>query len=205
MSIFFTADLHLGHKNIIRYCGRPFSSVEDMDATIIKNWNAKVTSNDLVYIIGDFAFGQREQVLGYIQKLNGKKILIDGNHDNIGQPKNYGFIEKWPIREIKIEGQHITLSHYAMRVWNKSHFDSWMLYGHSHGTLEPQGKSWDVGVDYNNFEPLSFEEIKKIMESRPHNFNWIERRRRPQAFCPAFFLPGYNPEEFEQARSVEMS
>ena len=192
MNTFFTADLHLGHKNIIRYCGRPFSTIEEMDETIVRNWNAKVNIGDLVYVVGDFAFGQREQVVRYANFLNGNKILITGNHDNIGQPKNYGFIEKWPIREIKVEGQHITLSHYAMRVWNKSHYDAWMLYGHSHGTLEPQGKSWDVGVDYNNFSPLSFEEVKQIMEKRPHNLNWLAR------------LNGYDAKEFEEYRSIEM-
>ena len=191
MNTFFTADTHFSHSGIIHYCNRPFSSFEEMNETIIQNWNNKVQPKDTVYHLGDFAFGQRAEILSLTKRLNGHIILIEGNHDNIGQPKNYGFSEKYPIREIKLEGHHITLNHYAMRVWNKSHYDSWHLYGHSHSTLEPIGKSWDIGVDNNKFFPLSFDEIKKIMDNQPHNFNWVSR------------LPGYTVEAFEQARIIE--
>lgn len=195
MNYFFTADLHLGHDAIRRYCGRPFSSVEEMNETMITNWNKKVGDKDLVYLLGDFCFfNKREDILKIRNRLQGSIVLIEGNHDkNIGSPGNFGFASKHPILEVKIEGQHITLCHYAMRVWNKSHYDSWMLYGHSHNCLPGQGKSIDVGVDAHNFSPLAFEEIKTIMESQPHNFNWVER------------LAGYNQKEYEDYRATEMS
>jgi calcineurin-like phosphoesterase family protein len=193
MNTFFTSDTHFSHANIIRFCSRPFSSADEMDHTIITKWNAKVAPGDRVYHLGDFMFAQREKILAMTRRLNGHIILIEGNHDEIGDPKNYGFAGKHQLLSIKLNGAHITMCHYAMRVWEKSHFDSWHLFGHSHGTLEPVGKTWDVGVDYNNFEPIEFEELKKIMESRPHNLNWLER------------LKGYNQKEYEEAKQIEMS
>ena len=158
MNTFFISDTHFHHMNksggIIRYCNRPFSSIEEMDETLIQNWNSKIKPEDRVYHLGDFAFGQREQILELTRRLNGHIILILGNHDNIGDPKNYGFSQKHNLLQIKLNGAHITLCHYALRVWEKSHFDSWQLFGHSHGCLEPVGKQWDVGVDNNNFYPI---------------------------------------------------
>ncbi len=193
MNTFFTSDTHFGHKNIIRYCSRPFTSVEEMNETIIQRWNAKVKSGDYVYHLGDFAFGQRDQILAVRQKLNGHITIIEGNHDDIGQPGNYGFIGKHQLLTMKINGIYITMCHYAMRTWQKSHYDAWHIYGHSHGTLESIGKSWDVGVDNNNFEPLEFEELKKIMDAQPHNLNWLER------------LKGFDQKEFDAYKPIEMS
>lgn len=165
-----------------------------MDEAIIKNWNSKVGPKDLVYHLGDFCFGDRKTHLNYTSRLQGRIILIEGNHDSVGQPQNYGFSEKHKLLEVKIEGrQHITLCHFAMRVWPRSHYDSFHLYEHSHNCLPGQGKSMDVGVDANNFTPLSFEEIKTIMDTKPHNFNWLKR------------LSGYNQKEYESYRSTEMS
>jgi len=184
-NIFFTADTHFSHPDIIRYCNRPFIKEGDldksqwvskaialeraqwMDETIITNWNNKVKMCDTVYHLGDFCFmNKREDILKLSrERLNGHIILIEGNHDgNIGSPGNFGFSSKHQRLEVKIEGCHITLSHYAMRTWPKSHYDSWCLYGHSHGCLPGEGKSMDVGVDANGFAPLSFEEVKAIME-----------------------------------------
>jgi len=193
MNTFFTSDTHFSHKNIIRYCSRPFASVEEMDATMIQRWNEKVKPGDRVFHLGDFCFGQREQVLAMTRKLNGHIVLIVGNHDSIGQPSNYGFAEKHQLLTAKINGTYITMCHYAMRIWERSHYDSWHIFGHSHGTLEAIGKSWDVGVDNNGFAPLEFEELKKIMDLQPHNLNWLER------------LKGFDPKEYEAYRQTEMS
>ena len=80
--ILFTADLHLGHKNIIRHCSRPFSSVQEMDEQLISAWNSKVRQNDSVYIIGDLIFRSAASPESYLSSLHGKKHLIIGNHDN---------------------------------------------------------------------------------------------------------------------------
>ena len=193
MNTFFTADTHWYHKNIIKYCNRPFSSIEEMNEILINQWNSKISKGDRVYHLGDFAFGQREKILELTKILNGSIIIIEGNHDEIGQPENYGFAGKHQLLTVKINGIYITMCHYAMRIWERSHYDSWHIYGHSHGTLESIGKTWDVGVDNNNFTPVEFEELKKIMESQSHNLNWLER------------LPGYDQKEYEAYRKIEMS
>lgn len=186
--IFFTSDTHLGHANIIRYCGRPFKDVDEMDQTIINNWNSVVTDKDIVYHLGDFSFGPATR---YMKELNGTKYFVRGNHEkpllNLVNVKDVPY-----IRHLKIESYpEIVVCHYAMRVWNKSHFNSWHLYGHSHGTLEGQGKSFDVGVDCWNFTPISIEQVAREMDKRPDNPNYIKR------------LKGYNDAEFEKARNEE--
>ena len=162
--IFFTADLHLGHGNIIKYCNRPFNNVDEMDQTLIKNWNETVSDNDVVYILGDFCFKKYGY---YIRQFNGHIIELQGDHDNF---KNNNF-----LMNIKVGHTSITLCHWCMRVWRKSHYNSWHLYGHSHGNLSPIGKSWDVGVDNNDFRPLSFNDIEKIMSCRPDNPNLVKK------------------------------
>jgi len=62
-----------------------------------------------------------------------------------------------------------------MRVWNKSHYNTWQLYGHSHGKLAPVGKQYDVGIDNNDFAPISIEDLAKIMKRKPNNFNYISK------------------------------
>ncbi|MHB8287785.1 MAG: hypothetical protein ACYDEY_00830 [Acidimicrobiales bacterium] len=81
MTAYFTADLHLGHQNIIKYCGRPFHSVGEMNAVLVANWNAVVSPHDTVHILGDVAMGRREESMPLIGQLAGHKILYPGNHD----------------------------------------------------------------------------------------------------------------------------
>ena len=152
---FWTADQHFGHTNIIKYCDRPFDSVHEMNSTIINNFNSRVTKSDHTIHVGDFTFKNPEK---YIKRLNGGHTFLRGNHDR-WMGKQYHDI--W----IKtIEKQTIVACHYAMRVWLKSHYGSWNLYAHSHGNLPPLGLQWDVGVDNNNFYPLSFEDLKQIFK-----------------------------------------
>ena len=81
MNVFFTSDLHFFHKNIIRFDNRPFTSVEEMNETLIRNWNRKVKKDDLVYILGDISWGNDEETCAIFARLNGRKVLIKGNHD----------------------------------------------------------------------------------------------------------------------------
>lgn len=144
-----------------------------MDEKIIENWNKVVTKEDTVYHLGDFSFADP---LPYLERLNGTIILVPGNHDRAG--KFYGKIKILPaLCEIKVNEQSIVLCHYAMRVWNKSHYGSWMCYGHSHSNLpdDPNSRSIDVGVDCHNFTPLSFDQVKEIMDKKnfvPINQRW---------------------------------
>jgi calcineurin-like phosphoesterase family protein len=156
--IWFTGDEHYFHKNIIKYTNRPFGSMEEMDDILIKNFNNVVQEKDIVYHLGDFIFNNKYKE-EYIKSLNGINIFLKGNHD-----KHMGNLPY--IVEITIDGQFIVLCHYAMRVWNRSHYGSWQLYGHSHGTLPPIGNQYDVGVDNNEYFPISFEQLKvKIIQN----------------------------------------
>lgn len=176
----FTADFHLGHKNIIKYCNRPFKTVYEMDDYILDLLEKMTNPNDVLYFLGDLTF-KKELAELFFKRFDYLEIhFIIGNHDStnvIKEARNYcASISQ--IKDIKIESQPITLCHYAMRVWNKSHFNSWQLYAHSHGRLEPNGKQYDVGVDNNQYIPRSFGEIKEIMKTRPDNVNYIYPKER---------------------------
>lgn len=182
MTDLFTSDLHIGHANIIKYCNRPFTSVDEMNETLLKNWNNKVKPGDNVYCVGDIALCRPEQAVEWLRQANGNKFLVEGNHDR-GCLKDRAFRECFiwisPLREIKIPDpdvkdygeQRITLCHYSMNVWNKSHHGAWQLFGHSHGTLpeNPTSRSMDVGVDARNYAPISYQEVKEIMKTK----TWI--------------------------------
>ena len=167
---FFTSDEHYGHSNIIKYCNRPFASVDEMDAEMIRNHNAVVGKGDIVVHAGDFTLKKGDPAKEYVSQLNGQHIFIRGSHD---------YWLKGDARDIwekAIDEEYIVVCHYAMRVWPRSHFNAWQLYGHSHGHLEPKGKQWDVGVDSNNFTPVSFEQLLQIMKERPDNPGLVDRR-----------------------------
>ena len=168
--IFFTADLHLGHENILKYCNRPFRNAQEMDGVILDNLNSQVHADDRLYVVGDFTFGGVDRVRSYRDRIHCKNVyLIPGNHDYLSV-KQYEEMFVWasPLREIKVGSTHIVLCHYAMRRWPRSHKGSWHLYGHSHGQLPDDGKtfSFDVGVDCHNYFPLSFEDVADNMASR---------------------------------------
>lgn len=175
-NVFFTSDTHFGHANIIKYCDRPFSSVEEMNYELIKRWNEKVQPGDIIYHLGDFGFLPDEDAFArIITRLNGNKVLIFGNHDKKirESEKLQGmFGSTHELLEVthKVDDTKvkIILCHYAMRVWNVSHGGSIHLYGHSHGTLtdDPNSLSMDVGVDTNKFYPYSLDEVMVRMTKK---------------------------------------
>ncbi len=168
--IWFTADTHFGHEKLIINTHRPFKDAFEMDNALIANWNSVVKENDTVYHLGDFCWIAKTLAWEhYISQLNGEITLIKGNHDLKRKKIDYLFKEVEYLKQIKWEGQKITLCHYSMRTWDRSHFNTWQLYGHSHGTLNPVGKQIDVGVDVNNFYPISIEQVAKKMRLRPDN------------------------------------
>lgn len=168
---FFTSDEHYSHANVIGYNKRPFQTVEDMDEQLIKNFNSVVGSGDVTIHAGDFCWlNKKEEVYKkYVSKLNGTHVLLVGSHDR-WQPNSTKYI--WRKR---IEGQLIIVCHYAMLTWESSHYNSWQLFGHSHGKLNLPHKQYDVGVDNNNLMPVSFDEICDIMKNKPDNFNLIRK------------------------------
>jgi calcineurin-like phosphoesterase family protein len=176
-SIFFTADLHLSHSNIIRFTKRPFDNVREMDEAILSNWNEVVPQNGEVYILGDLGFGSPFYIESIISKMYGKKYLIRGNHDKGSRIKKISHYFEWikDYYELTVQTKEsklfLILSHYCHTVWNKSHYGSYHLWGHSHGKLNvPEYElSMDVGVDCHNFYPISLRDVEKEMEKRKLN------------------------------------
>jgi len=158
--IYFTADLHLGHENILRFTDRLFKTIEEHDAYLIKRWNETVDNKDTIYILGDFAWTNHRKYLG---RLNGHKILIVGSHDKMSQLDKKQFTAIHPGMFVtEIEKQPFTLTHCAMLIWERSHYGAINLHGHSHGRLPeyPDVKRMDVGVDVSPYDyapiPLEF-------------------------------------------------
>ena len=173
MKYFFTSDTHFGHNNIINYCDRPFKDVDEMDNALISSWNDLVSNEDIVYILGDFAFKNRKDVEECLEKLNGKKALIRGNHDRaslIKAFKRMGY-EVYDYLKLTISDnemsngfQSMILFHYPIEYWQDKDKGAWHLHGHMHykNSINTKGLAkYDVGVDSNNYKPVSYEEIKQ--------------------------------------------
>lgn len=169
-NLFFTSDLHLGHKNILKLgAGRPFQTIEEHDETLISNWNSRVTSEDIVFCLGDFSYKSSKDADQYLSRLNGKKFLIIGNHDNQNSILADGWEMAIPYQEMDLNGTKITLCHYPIEEWNGYFRGAWMLHGHVHGmtnTVAIKENRVDVGVDNFNFTPATFEEIKRFNENK---------------------------------------
>jgi calcineurin-like phosphoesterase family protein len=178
-NIWFTSDTHFYHKNIIKYCYRPFNSVEEMNQSLINNWNNVVKENDVVFHLGDFAFDKWKHI---INQLNGKIYLIVGNHDEIKYPghKIFDLFEGvFNQLYIQIDNQWIYLNHYPFLCYGGSYKNNpvWQLYGHTHSGPNCNGKDacrlkitfpyqYDVGVDNNNYTPVSYNQIKEIINNK---------------------------------------
>jgi calcineurin-like phosphoesterase family protein len=143
-----------------------------MNHALISNYMATVKEEDTFYFLGDFSW-DTQKAKGIWKSLPGRKIFIKGNHDSKID------IPMLDMLDITIEKQPITLCHYPMITFNKSHFGAFNLYGHHHNNPEIQkrfpGKRIDVGVDKWNFFPVSYEEIKKEMDKLPDNWDLIRR------------------------------
>ncbi len=172
-NVFFTSDLHLGHANILKYSNRPFRTIEEHDEALVVNWNAKVRSSDTVYIVGDVSFHKPDKTNRLLDRMHGQKILVKGNHDKNFDQRRFASVHD--MLTVKVEDpdtrdgvQRIVLLHYCMKVWDKSHYGTWHLHGHSHGSLkdDPNALSIDVGVDCHNYYPISYQEVKAIMATK---------------------------------------
>lgn len=176
--LFFTSDTHFGHRNIIKYCQRPFSCIEEMNDALIANWNRVVGKDDIIFHLGDFAMGGSAEWSRLLQKLNGKIYLILGNHDLKTIGAGFSRLEGVAMQMlINVKGQIIYLNHYPFLCYGGAYRNTWQLYGHVHtchanrGLDVPRLKmlmpmQYDVGVDNNNYRPVSFEQVKKIIRNQ---------------------------------------
>lgn len=166
--IWFTADLHLGHTNIIKYCKRPFSSSKEMDEAILANINGCVMKNDYLYILGDFSL-TRGQKSDYIKKCFNSincqnKILIKGNHDS-EEILNLAWKEVYQYYELHASGKTpIVMFHYPLLEWNGYYRNSIHIHGHQHNLnfSNSDERRFDVGVDAWNFCPVSINLLEQI-------------------------------------------
>lgn len=178
--IYITSDTHFSHKNIIKYCNRPFKNIDEMNYTLIQKWNEVVSEDDEVYHLGDFAFAQRtdenisyrETLKKYLKcltsTLNGKIHLILGNHDlKVGIMSSCGFesVQKGPLM-MTYEGTNLIFSHVPL---NDLPVDYVNLHGHIHNTFLPQYiKSYyiNVSTDVTGFKPVLLDNLILIYQYR---------------------------------------
>ena len=182
--VFFTSDTHFGHSNIIKYCQRPFNSAEHMDEVLISNWNEVVSPQDIVFHLGDFCFGSDKEWIKILQRLNGTKYLILGNHDlkkiaNSNQIKDY-FADINMQMRVVVDKQKMLLNHYPFLCFEGGYQNVWQLFGHVHSSKHSTGldkerlvhlfpTQYDVGVDNNNYRPVSFAQVSQIITEQQAN------------------------------------
>lgn len=182
-NIYFTSDTHFGHDDIIKFCHRPFKDVEEMNSELIRRWNEKVGPDDTIFHLGDFAFGGSDIWNNILKQLNGHKILIIGNHDikNLREGYMQYFDYVGPQLLLNIEERSVYLNHYPFLCyggsWGSPKNAVYQLFGHVHSGPTSSGLDterlvslfkyqYDVGVDNNNFTPISWSEVKnKIQEN----------------------------------------
>lgn len=188
--IYFTSDLHFGHKNVIRFDNRPFTSVEEMDQTLIERWNKKVTNDDVVYVLGDISWHNDQKTCEIFSQLHGKKILIRGNHDRVHGKVKDCFEEICFYKEIVLPDKtHIVLCHYPIVFFNRHHYGAYMLYGHVHNShewnmtenykfelqqLDIKCNMFNVGCMVRNYEPVTLDEILEQEERKDNHGTKIQ-------------------------------
>lgn len=188
--IFFTSDTHFFHENVIHYSHRPFKSIEEHNEALIQNWNAVVPEDGIVFHLGDFAFAGTIKWVEILEQLNGKIYLCLGNHDykNFKEPVKKYFVDVKEQYYIAIGEQYIMLNHCPMLCYGGAYRNVWQLFGHVHtekytpiekqkGLDTPRLKylfstQYDVGVDNNDYRPISYNEIREIIEKQKINNNY---------------------------------
>jgi len=162
--IYFTADTHFCHAKVIDMCKRPFENIEEMTETLIERWNDRVKVNDDIYILGDFIHrGNGIDANEILCRLNGRKYLIKGNHDEFLKEKAFNnslleFVKDYHV--LKYHKKKFVLFHYPILEWDGFFRDSVHLYGHLHNhTKSHHQRAINVGVDVQDFRPVSIDEV----------------------------------------------
>ncbi len=178
--IWFTADLHFGHEAVIKMQNRPFKDYRDMDDALIHHINECVGPNDRLFILGDVSHHiTAEDTNALVKRLHGKKSLLLGNHDVTGEPEKCQYDESLfesvgYYKKMNANNMNIIMMHFPMLSWPKAMAGSVMLHGHIHSgpeyneaNIKAGIRRYDVGVDANNYYPVSIEQVKQWAEQTP--------------------------------------
>lgn len=178
--IWFTSDTHFGHENVLNFCDRPWQSIDAMNKALVDSINARVMPNDTLYHLGDFSYKiPVEEACELRRKIRCKNIhWVPGNHDkDWTRPDVAGVFQPEPlITTIKTDnGQKIVMCHYPIMDWPSLGHGSIHLHGHIHSTpnynelnREMRLLRYDVGVDANNYAPVSLDEILAFFDGVEH-------------------------------------
>ena len=196
-NVWFSSDIHFGHANIIKFCNRPFSTVEEMDEAIIADHNRVVKENDIVFHLGDFTFRKIDNAVSYLKRLNGYHHLIRGNHDKWLSDENAAKVVQRdmirqgdnPKRVVWVKDYYqfswydeyhndtffYSLMHYPLLTWHHAYKpNSFNIFGHVHGTINDKlkGRQLDAGIDNlvkmtGSYRPISITEVNDLMLNTP--------------------------------------
>jgi calcineurin-like phosphoesterase family protein len=190
MTVWLTADLHLGHANIIRYCKRPFPDVATMNDGLVDRWNRTVSGGDTVWVLGDVALGPIDRTLDLVDRLTGRKVLVAGNHDRCWEGRGPGW-QAWRQRyldagfaevhqgevALRVEGVEVTACHFPYRGDSQDEDrypehrpvdrGGWLLHGHVHDRWRQRGRMINVGVDVWDYRPVSGEVVGALVAAGP--------------------------------------
>lgn len=167
LETWFISDTHLGHKNIIKYCSRPFNNLYEMDNVLIENWNNDIKSEDTIRHLGDVSFNPSR----YINRLNGKITLIYGNHDKRRFNSLYHVVKQ--MHEMEIGRFKCLLLHHPIDENNRFYEErkllldryDYIICGHVHEKWKVKGKNVNVGVDVWNMKPIHIDELANFLET----------------------------------------
>jgi len=189
MTVWFSADLHLGHANIIDYSNRPFADADSMNRALVEGWNETVDDGDEVWVLGDFALGKIADTLPIVAELTGRKILLAGNHDRCWAGRRdattwteryieAGFAEvRQGTVQLRIGARSVRACHFPYQ--GDSHDNDrfsehrptdngdWLLHGHVHDRWRQRGRMINVGVDAWDFRPVSEAVVSDLVSEGP--------------------------------------
>jgi calcineurin-like phosphoesterase family protein len=164
----FAADLHLDHRNIIRYCHRPFKNVDEMNRKLVRNWNETVGQDDTVYFVGDFCYGKYSRHPAYwLHRLNGRVIFIEGSHD-----RKIPRCLMRPYERISVDGVELLLIHNYLDAKKDGilplNWKGWIVHGHNHGRrdfFQPNHRRINVSMEVINYKPISLAEVVETIQN----------------------------------------
>lgn len=166
--IFLIGDMHFMHKNILKYCNRPFKDVEEMTESLVKNWNSVVDNNDIVYVVGDFALCGKQKIIEIGNRLNGRKRLILGNHDGASiatyREAGFEFVYNHPI----VLDDFYIISHIPIvGISVNAPFANVFAHVHDDPTYKDCScRSFCVSAERINYTPILFEDIKALIKAQ---------------------------------------